>query len=207
LGVVRTGRLAAPLRNPVRPASGLALFGGCAGRRGFYTLPMATAKQELGALGEKLVVQYCACPKCKRLRTLRTLPPNFKCADVICDFCGYLAQVKASTSRDGVTPPRLLLGAAWGPQKQRMDAGIYFPLFLVLVAPAARLFSIHYLSADLQTPALFLERKPLGEGARRAGWQGFYYDLGAVRDRLIPLAQGRLPPQRAAAGPVEAAVE
>jgi type II restriction enzyme len=134
-------------------------------------------------------------------------PPNFKCADVICDFCGYLAQVKASTSADGATPPKLLLGAAWGPQKQRMDSGIYFPLFLVLVAPALRLFSIHYLSADLQTPELFLPRNPLGEGARRAGWQGFYYDLGAVRDRLVVVAEGRLPVRRprAAAEPAVAA--
>jgi type II restriction enzyme len=162
---------------------------------------MATAKQELGALGERLVVRYCHCPRCKRSRSLRTLPPNFKCADVICDFCGYLAQVKASSSRDGSTPPRRLPGAAWGPQKQRMDAGIYFPLFLVLVAAATRRFSIHYLSADLQTPALFLKREPLGEGARRAGWHGFYYDLHAVRDRLIALTEGKLPSRRPAAEP------
>lgn len=159
---------------------------------------MATAKQELGALGEKLVVQHCACPRCKRARTLKTLPANFKCADVICDFCGYLAQVKAHTCADGRTPPAKLLGAAWGPQRERMDSGIYFPLFLVLVARSGDLFSIHYLSADLQTPELFLERKPLSESARRAGWQGFYYHLGSLRDRLIPIAEGRLPGRRAA---------
>jgi type II restriction enzyme len=157
---------------------------------------MPTAKQELGALGEQLVVQHCACPRCKRARTLRMLPANFKCADVICDFCGYLGQVKASTSADGITPPRLLLGAAWGPQKQRMDSGIYFPLFLVLVAQELGRFSIHYLSADLQTRALFLERAPLSATARRAGWQGFYYDLGSVRDRLVLLAEGRLAGRR-----------
>jgi Dam-replacing family len=157
---------------------------------------MAMPKQQLGALGEQLVVQNCACPKCKRARTLRTLPPNFKCADIVCDFCGYLAQVKASTSIDGSTPPKLLLGAAWGPQKQRMDAGIYFPLFLVLVAPGLGRYSIHYLSADLQTPALFLERPPLKETARRAGWQGFYYDLDSVRDRLVLVAEGRLAARR-----------
>jgi len=157
---------------------------------------MATAKQELGELGEKLVVQHCPCPKCKRSRTLRTLPPNFKCADVICDFCGYLAQVKASTSADGVTPPAKLLGAAWGPQRERMQAGIYFPLFLVLVCEAAGRFSIHYLSADLQTPELFLERAPLGPDARRAGWQGFYYHLGSVRERVILLIEGKLPARR-----------
>lgn len=103
---------------------------------------MATAKQELGALGERLVVQHCACPRCKRARTLRTLPANFKCADIICDFCGYLGQVKAHSCADGTTPPPKLLGAAWGPQQQRMEAGIYFPLFLVLVAQEAGRFSI-----------------------------------------------------------------
>jgi Dam-replacing family len=157
---------------------------------------VATAKQELGALGERLVVQHCACPRCKRGRTLKTLPANFKCADVICDFCGYLAQVKASTSADGETPPRLLLGAAWGPQQARMEAGIYFPLFLVLVAPRLGIYSIHFLPADLQPPELFLPRAPLSETARRAGWQGFYYDLGSVRDRLVRLAGARLPKRR-----------
>jgi len=150
----------------------------------------------IGGARERLVVQYCACPRCKQQRTLVPLRANFKCADIICDFCGYLGQVKASTSADGSTPPRLLLGAAWGPQKQRMDAGIYFPLFLVLVAPKLGRFSIHYLSADLQTAALFLERPPLSETARRAGWQGFYYDLGSVRDRLVLIAEGRLAARR-----------
>jgi type II restriction enzyme len=159
---------------------------------------MATAKQDLGTLGERLVVRHCACPKCKRAATLRTLPTNFKCADVICDFCGYLAQVKAHTCADGLTPPARLLGAAWGPQRERMEAGIYFPLFLVLVARAGDQFSIHYLSADLQTPELFLKRKPLSESAKRAGWQGFHYHLDSLRDRLIPIAEGRLPRRRAA---------
>lgn len=153
---------------------------------------MATAKQELGALGEALVVQHCACPKCKQRLTLKPLRTNFKCADVICDFCGYLAQVKASTSKDGKTPPKRLPGAAWEPQRLRMDAGIYFPLFLVLVARPLGRFSIHYLSADLQTRELFLERNPLRPTARRAGWRGFYYDLGSVRDRLVLLVEGQL---------------
>jgi len=29
--------------------------------------------------------------RCKREGTLRRLPANFKCADIICDFCGYRA--------------------------------------------------------------------------------------------------------------------
>lgn len=153
---------------------------------------MATAKQELGALGERLVVQNCACPRCKRRKTLVPLRTNFKCADVICDFCGFLAQVKASTSIDGETPPRRLLGAAWGPQRERMEAAIYFPLYVVLVSPTQSRYSIHYLSSDLQPPELFLARAPLKEGAKRAGWQGFYYDLDVVRDRLVRVCHGTL---------------
>ena len=76
--------------------------------------------------------------------------------------------------------PKQLLGAAWGPQKERMDSGIYFPLFLVLKAPAAQ--AIYYLPTDFQSPALFAARKPLSASARRAGWQGFMYVLGAVPD-------------------------
>ncbi|TMJ14753.1 MAG: hypothetical protein E6G94_08825 [Alphaproteobacteria bacterium] len=158
---------------------------------------MATAKQELGELGELLVVQNCPCPKCKQKKTLKRLATNFKCADVICDFCGYLAQVKASTSKDGKTPPKRLLGAAWGPQRQRMNAGIYFPLFLVLVTPKQDRFSIYYLSADLQSEDLFEERTPLSVSAKRAGWQGFHYDLEAAANRLIFVSEGVIAGKRA----------
>lgn len=64
------------------------------------------------------------------------------------------------------------------PQKERMDSGIYFPLFLVLNAPLSH--AIFYLPTDFQSPALFAARKPLSSTARRAGWQGFMYVLEAV---------------------------
>ena len=144
---------------------------------------MATARQELGKLGEEHVARQCSCPKCKRSKTLVRLPPNFKCADLICDFCGYLAQVKATRVRNVDEVPRTILGAAWAPQRQRMDSGIYFPLFLVLVSEAAT--AVYYLSADLQTPEMFKERAPLSATAKRAGWQGFLYDLTSVRGRVV----------------------
>jgi len=145
---------------------------------------MATAKQDLGRLGEELVVKHCPCPRCKRDRTLKRLPSNFKCADIICDFCGYLAQVKAQTTKNAGSLPRTVLGAAWSVQNERMAAGIYFPLFLVLVQ-TPRLFAIHYLSADLQPREMFVPRKALSAEARRAGWQGFMYDLSHVSPGAI----------------------
>jgi hypothetical protein len=150
---------------------------------------MATKRQLVGSFGEQRVAQECLCPRCKRSRTLVRLPKNFKCADVICDFCGYLAQVKSTRFPNIETVPNTIPGAAWGPQKDRMASAIYFPLFLVLLdasSPASRAaYSIFYLSADLQDPTMFQPRAPLSENARRAGWQGFKYDLRSVRDRFV----------------------
>jgi hypothetical protein len=146
---------------------------------------MKTAKQLLGAFGERVVTRNCDCPRCKRLQTLRALPPNFRCADVICDFCGYVAQVKAVTSRDVEMLPKTVLGAAWGPQNARMQAGIFIPLFIVLTNSDLSRFSIYYLPGDLQLPQMFKSRTPLKDTAKRAGWQGFLYDLDLVKQRIV----------------------
>lgn len=121
---------------------------------------MSTAKQRLGEAGELLVAKHARCPGCKRTeRTLKVLPTNFKCADLICEFCGYLAQVK-SKSINGALPAYVtgkILGAAWGPQRDRMTAGTYFSLYIVLVSDSG-MGGIYFLSRDLQTEAMFTPR-------------------------------------------------
>ena len=139
---------------------------------------MGTDKQKLGSFGEDMVVKKCHCPKCKKEKTLKLLPNNFKCADIVCDFCGYLGQVKSKNVKNINEIPKQILGAAWKPQRERMSAGIYFPLFIVLVC--GKEYSIFYLSADLQIPEMFVARNPLSSDAKRAGWQGFLYDMQKV---------------------------
>lgn len=148
---------------------------------------MATDKQKLGEWGERKVASLCPCPSCKKIKTTRLLPPNFKCADLICDFCGYLSQVKTSRRNDITTLPKSLLAGAWGPQCERMKSGIYFPLYVVLVSKDSQKPSIFFLSADLQIPNMFEARKPLSKTARRAGWQGFLINCDVVRDRFVRL--------------------
>jgi type II restriction enzyme len=106
---------------------------------------------------------------------------------MICHFCGFLAQVKTHTTADVDVIPNIILGAAWGPQKERMDAGIYFPLYLVLVTANRAKRSIFYLSADLQPRELFKERKPLSATAHRAGFTGFLYELREFKGRFVQL--------------------
>lgn len=90
---------------------------------------MGTAKQVLGSFGEVEVCRNIACPSCKRSRSLKPLPVNFKCADLICDFCGYLCQVKTASVAAIDKVPDQVLGAAWGVQKERMESGIFFRCF------------------------------------------------------------------------------
>lgn len=151
---------------------------------------MRTEKQNLGDWGEALICQKFDCPKCKRKKTLKKLPVNFKCADIICDFCGYLAQVKTKSVKHSEALnvlPKQILAAAWGPQKERMDAGIYFPLFLALKLDAVK-WSVFYVPSDLQLEKMFVKRKPLSQNAKRAGWEGYYLDgalLGKFATRLF----------------------
>ena len=104
---------------------------------------------------------------------------------MICDFCGFLAQVKSSNVKDINKLPSSVLGAAWKPQEERMNAGIYFPLYLVLVCKKE--YSVFYLASDLQNKEIFVARKPLSASARRAGWQGFMYDISKIKNSFVRL--------------------
>ena len=76
---------------------------------------MPTPKQQLGQYGELVVVKL-QLPKVRTTKALFRNFSHFKCADIICDFCGYLAQVKAATVRDIEKHPDQVLGAAGSPR-------------------------------------------------------------------------------------------
>ena len=148
---------------------------------------MVTRNQESGSRGERLIAKSQRCPNCKKHKTLKTLPPNFKCADIICDFCGFLAQVKSFEADDINKLPPTILGAAWKPQRERMESGIFYPLYLVAKQRTKNKYAVWYLPADLQTAEMFVARNPLSSTARRAGWQGFTIDLRKALSQPVRL--------------------
>ena len=87
---------------------------------------------------------------------------------MICDFCGFLAQVKSSNVKNINKLSSSVLGVVWNPQKERVNAGIYFPLYLVLVCKKE--YSPFYLASDLQNKGISDAKKPLSASERRAGW-------------------------------------
>lgn len=142
---------------------------------------MATTRQDLGASGEVAVCRHAHCPRCNRTRQFKRLPTNFECADVICKFCGYLAQVKATRLQDGSDDlPRRIMSAAWGPQHERIIAGIYHGLYVVAYRSDGRtLVSIDFVPPHIleASPSVFEPRKPLSANAKRAGWTGYMLNL------------------------------
>lgn len=144
----------------------------------------ATSRQALGTRGEDAVCKLITCPRCNRERQFRKLPTNFECADVICKFCGYLAQVKATRLPDGSTDlPRRFMSAAWKPQHERIIAGIFHGLYLVSYKQDEKtLVRIDFVPPHVleAAPEVFEPRKPLSANAKRAGWTGYSLNIDAL---------------------------
>ena len=75
--------------------------------------------------------------------------------------------------------PDKIMGAAWGPQHEQIMAGIFHALYVAGFTPAGRLVRIDYVPGHVlqASPNVFEPRSPLRSAAKRAGWQGFMYDL------------------------------
>lgn len=86
--------------------------------------------------------------------------------------------MKSVSVKDMSLLPKQNPGADWGPKKERMLAGIYFPLYIVAKDLSAKV-GVYYLPKDLQTEKMFISRKPLSVTAKWAGWQGFMINLEA----------------------------
>lgn len=147
---------------------------------------MPSAKQLTGDRGEKFVAKHMPCLKCKRHGTIKQLPTNFKCADLICDFCGQTSQVKTFTN-DKVGLPTTVVGAAWQPQSDRIKHGVYQPLWLVRVNRKGRVMEIWLIPSEVQSPSLFSPRNPLSATAKRSGWQGYNIDVRGFAGRVIKM--------------------
>ncbi len=144
---------------------------------------MATANQKLGEQWEKAISDLVSCPRCNKHKHLTRLPVNFQCADVICKFCGFLAQVKSTGLTEGKSDlPDYVLGAAWKPQQEQIIAGIYHGLYVVCYDQKDKLVRIDFIPSHILqvTPQVFQPRIPLSDTARRAGWQGFIIRLSEL---------------------------
>lgn len=146
---------------------------------------MVTKRQETGDIGEKFVIKHVRCPICNKGKFIKMSIKNFPCADIICKFCGILGQVKSFRINNLNKIPKKIGGSAWPPFNKRIRKGIFYPLFIVLIEDN-KPKKILYISKDIQkvtyqiNKKLYISRIPLGNHCRRAGWQGFDYNLELI---------------------------
>jgi type II restriction enzyme len=80
------------------------------------------------------------------------------------------------------------LGGKWSSTEKRIEAGIYFPLYLVLFDEnRIKDASVWYLSADLQPTSMYKPRNPKSATSANPGYVGFTYDLTQVKDSFVRL--------------------
>jgi hypothetical protein len=145
--------------------------------RNLEGLVSPTQQQLSGKLGEEAVCRTLACPQCSK-RRLSPLPTNFDCVDVICRFCGFMAQVKSISSRKGIWP-NTIPGGSWPRQHEQIIAGIFHSLFVVALEPGTRrLVSIDYVPSHIlrAVPDAYVPRKPTKPLGRSTPFLGFRYD-------------------------------
>ena len=96
-----------------------------------------TGIQKLGDRGEEFALREInkasGCLNCKHKRgKLKTLLGSFAAVDLVCEFCGQMYQVKTTKVENTSMLPTSVRGAQYPPLKDRMDAGIFHPLVIVL---------------------------------------------------------------------------
>ena len=62
-----------------------------------------------------------------------------------------------------------------------------FYFFVLIDKQNEKKFSIFYLAAELQHEKMFVQRLPLKETARRAGWQGYLLNGDEISSKVVRL--------------------
>ena len=141
--------------------------------------PSRPDRSDTGRIGEEAVVRFVKCPRCNEKKLTRLVERGFPCVDVICKFCGFLAQVKSTIGEVGERPTRAL-GANWEPQKKQILADIFHALYVVSVenGKANRIWYVpeHMLRVS---PAAFEPGNVTYDGKSRRR-QNFVYNLQKI---------------------------
>lgn len=143
---------------------------------------------------EAWVDNHLLCPNCGS--SIDRFPANRKSVDFCCSTCEEVFQLKSfSKSR-----PSRIPGGDYSTTLESIEEGSR-PSFIFLHydRDEMRVVDIHAVHSAFITKDQVKPRKPLGESARRAGWQGCYIHLAGIPDRaFVPIIRNgeHLPPSR-----------
>ena len=139
-----------------------------------------SASQIARILSERWLLSNMYCLSCDS-EHLSPTSANTRCLDFICGRCEHRYELKTFLRR----PATSLVDGAYRSMIASMEAGVTPTLFLLHRDSEWRIQNLSAIHPVFLTPSVIDKRRPLGAGARRAGWTGCNIRL----DRLPPEAE------------------
>lgn len=135
----------------------------------------ASRSQQARVLTEAWLHKNISCPACAS--TLENTPNNTKACDFICASCGDPFELKSKKSKFG----NFVTDGAYKPMIASIRENRQANLFLLSYKLPFIVTELSVLPKYFLVEAMIVERKPLAQTARRAGWVGCKLNL-----QLIP---------------------
>ncbi len=134
-----------------------------------------SASQRARVMSEPWVKQHIPCPLCQGSFT--EFLANQVSVDLFCNQCDEVFQLKAVQKK----LPKRLTGANYPKTKQTFEEGAHPHLLLLVYDPKTwEVLHLYFIHRKYLTIEILIPRKKLEPPARRAGWQGCYWDFRSV---------------------------
>ena len=125
------------------------------------------ASQKVRVMSERWLTQNLFCPCCGNIR-VEKMPNNSPVADVYCENCGEVFELKSKRNRIGAK----ILDGAYHTMIERITSNVNPQLFLMQYSAKFSVTDLTLVPKFFFTPDIIERRKPLPPTARRAGWVG-----------------------------------
>ena len=123
--------------------------------------------QIIRVLSEAWVSNNVFCPCCGR-EHIRDLKNNLPVADMQCDNCGEIFELKSKSGKIG----NKIVDGAYSTMMQRINSAANPELFVMQYTPEFEVTDLTLIPKFFFVPGIIEKRKPLSQTAQRAGWVG-----------------------------------
>ena len=125
-----------------------------------------SASQKIRVMSERWFTQNLFCPCCGNIR-IEKMPNNSPVADVYCENCGEIFELKSKRTHIGAK----ILDGAYHTMIERITSNVNPQLFVMQYSNLS-VTDLTLIPKFFFTPDVIEKRKPLPPTARRAGWVG-----------------------------------
>lgn len=123
--------------------------------------------QKIRVMSEFWTQENLFCPCCGNSHVDK-LPNNSPVADMQCENCGEIFELKSKKNRIG----KKIVDGAYSTMIERITGNINPQLLLIQYSPRLFIKDLILVPKFFFTPGIIEKRKPLSANARRAGWVG-----------------------------------